>query len=108
MSNVVGMSSGIGIGNWETSSNLSNGVGFSVSLAIVESRSSISIVSSVANGSITRDKTMAIVYTSDEATSSVAMGHLSNSVGITAYTGDEDKNLVKMSMKIYNHNLSKK
>ena len=33
MSNVVGMSSGVGIGNGETSMDLSNGVGFSISLA---------------------------------------------------------------------------
>ena len=141
VSNIVGVSSGIGIGNRETSSNLSKGVGFSFSfsLAIVETMMTItdssdhtwvmkttikssvvkrqtssnlangpgfsitlaiismmdSIHSSVANGSNSTDKTMAIVYTSDNTSRvSITIGNLSNGVWVTTDTGNSSKDLV--------------
>merc|ERR1719378_438935 len=59
-SNIVGMTSGIGIVYWKTSSNLIGSVRFCLSftLAIMVE------VGAVSNGSETRDNTMSVIYTS--------------------------------------------
>merc|ERR1712121_403794 len=71
---------------WQTSSNLANGVGLSLTLAIITNMTAIH--SSVANGTNTADKSMAIVYTSDNTSRvAITIGYLPNGVWVTADTG---------------------
>merc|ERR1712121_308362 len=71
---------------WQTSSNLANGVRLSFTLAIISNMTAIN--SSVANGTNSADKSMAIVYTSDNTSRvAITIGYLPNGVWVTADTG---------------------
>merc|ERR1712045_11114 len=103
-SDIVGASSSIGVVDRESSSNLANSVGISLSLplaivsSVVHSRvggvgvDSGGIDSSVANGTNSRDEAMAVVNTSDDTAIGGTMGNLTHSVGVTAGAGNEGKN----------------
>ena len=105
-SDIVGASSSIGVVDRESSSNLANSVGVSLSLplAIVSSMVSrdggvgvdsggMGVDSSVANSTNSRDEAMAVVNTSDDTAIGGTMGDLTHSVGVTAGAGNEGKNL---------------
>merc|ERR1712121_222788 len=71
---------------WQTSSNLANGVRLSFTLAIISNMTAVH--SSVANGTNSADKSMAIVYTSDNTSRvAITIGYLPNGVWVTADTG---------------------
>merc|ERR1712045_31085 len=105
-SDIVGASSSVGVVDRESSSNLANSVGISLSLplavvsSMVNSRDSsigvdsgsMGIDSSVANGTNSRDEAMAVVNTSDDTAIGGTMGDLTHSVGVTAGAGNEGKN----------------
>merc|ERR1719309_1863839 len=84
-SNIMRMTSSVGIGHRKAEGNLANGVRIRVSLtlAIVTSvatiEASIACIATVTNGSISRDKAMAIVNSSND-TMAITMGHLSYGV----------------------------
>ena len=109
-SDIVGVASGVGIVKRKSSSHLVGGVSLSISLglslAIVDSRvkgregsigvdsGGMSVHSSVADGTDSRDQAMTIVDPSDDPASiGGAMGNLAQSVGVTAGAGNESKNL---------------
>ena len=109
-SDIVAVASGEGIVVRKSSSHLVRGVGISIclglSLAIVDSRvkgregsigvdsGGMSVHSSVADGTDSRDQAMTIVDPSDDPASiGGAMGNLAQSVGVTAGAGNESKNL---------------
>merc|ERR1711934_804226 len=105
-SDIVGVASSIGVVDRESSSNLAQGVGISLSfpLAVVSSmvRSrnggigvdsrGMGVDSSVANGANSRDEAVAIVNPSDDTAIGGTMGDLAQSVCVTAGAGDEGKN----------------
>merc|ERR1719348_1158153 len=75
---------------WQTSSNLANGVRLSFTLAIISNMTAIH--SSVANGTNSADKSMAIVYTSDDTSRvAITIGYLPYSVWVTAHAGNSSK-----------------
>merc|ERR1712215_446973 len=86
-SNMMRMASSVGIGHRESVSNLANSVGIRVSLtlAIVTSvatiETSITSIATVTNGSISRDKAMAVINSSDN-TIGMSSSNLTNCVGI--------------------------
>merc|ERR1711962_935249 len=86
-SNIMRMASSVGIGHRESVSNLANSVGIRVSftLAIVTSvatiETSITSIATVTNGSISRDKAMAVINSSD-TTKGMSSSNLTNCVGI--------------------------
>merc|ERR1711962_1430056 len=79
-SNIMRMASSVGIGHRESVSNLANSVGIRVSftLAIV---TSVASIATVTNGSISRDKAMAVINSSDN-TKGMSSSNLTNCVGI--------------------------
>ena len=106
-SDIVGVASSIGVVDRESSSNLAQGVGISLSfpLAVVSSMvrsrnggigvdsGGMGVDSSVANGANSRDEAVAIVNPSDDTAIGGTMGDLAQSVGVTASAGNEGKNL---------------
>ena len=106
-SDIVGVSSSIGVVGGESSSNLANSVGISLSLSlavvssVVNSRDSsvgvdsgsMGVDSSVTNSTNSRDEAMAVVNTSDDTAIGGSMVNLAQSVGVTADAGNEGKNL---------------
>ena len=80
---------------WQTSSNLANGPGLSLTLAIMNT-----IDSSVANGTISTDKSMTIVNTSDDTSRvAITIGYLPNGVWVTTDAGNNSKNLCKFLIR---------
>merc|ERR1719228_2830856 len=79
------MASSVGIGHREAVGNLANGVGIRVGLTLaIESKmmvTSVSSITTVTNGSISRDKAMAVINSSDN-TIGMSSGNLTNCVGI--------------------------
>ena len=106
-SDIVGVASSIGVVGGESSINLAQSVGISLSLplavesSVVNSRDGgigvdsrgMGVDSSVANGANSRDEAMAIVNTSDDTAIGGSMGDLTHGVGVTAGAGNEGKNL---------------
>merc|ERR1712180_446643 len=86
-SNIVRMASSVSIGHRKAVGNLANGVGIRVSLtlSIVTSvatiETSIASIATVTNGSISRDKAMAVINSSDN-TIGMSSSNLTNCVGI--------------------------
>ena len=97
-SDIVGVASSIGVVGGESSINLAQSVGISLSLplavesSVVNSRD-MGVDSSVANGANSRDEAMAVVNTSDDTAIGGSMGDLTHGVGVTAGAGNEGKNL---------------
>merc|ERR1719370_2036977 len=99
-SNIVGVTSGIGISLRKSIGNLTNGVGIritvSITLAIVSvstigttistKGTTIAKVSTVSNGAIARYYTISIIYSSDH-TWSQSIGNLANGVSISISLG---------------------
>merc|ERR1719315_55237 len=72
--NIVGVSSGIGIMDWESSIHLADGVGLGLTLAI-EMAGISSIVATVSDSTIASDTSIAIVYSCYDSVA-IAMVHL--------------------------------
>ena len=108
-SDIVGVTSGVGIVDREAGSNLVHSVGLGISLSLplaivgsmVQGRDSgvgvhsggMGVHSSVTNGADSGDQAMAIVDSSDDTAIGVAVGNLAQGVGVTAGAGNEGKNL---------------
>ena len=87
VSYIVRMSGSEGISNRQSNSHLVGSVGGSLSLSfavvMVEARSSIVVLSSVAESSVASDQAVAVVNTGDDASMGQTMGHLPKGVGIS-------------------------
>merc|ERR1719167_2197850 len=77
------MSGGIGIVDWKTGCNLSNGVSVAVSLTFP-------IETAVSDGSISSNKTMSIVNAGDYPPISGTISNLSNSIRVAVTIDKSD------------------
>merc|ERR1711890_67394 len=81
VADIVGMSGGVGVVDGETVGDLADGVGLSLTLAVVVASVSTE-VSTVADGAISSNMTVSVVGSSDDSTVSEAVGDLADGVGL--------------------------
>jgi len=79
VADIVGVSSGIGIVDWESIGHLADGVGLGIGISITLAIDTID--ATVADSTVARDKAMAVVHSGDNSIA-IAMVNLADGVGI--------------------------